>query len=229
MAGTAQHLAIADRVAVLLGDGKIRNMPNFFSGSIAPDAIHARTNYDRSMKKHTHLTEGINNSDFVFPNKLALFQARLDEYIKTYYRKKDADSDLYLGYIVHLITDELFNIHIYSDNGYAARLKKIGIDQNNMEFFHRFMYDMNLTDNLVMKNYPFEHNIERELSSVWGLGIDDMIFPEETDSSKHWVINKFFHSEPDCTEPEYYSYEEAYSFIVSASDEIVKRVKELWK
>ena len=227
MAGTAMHLAIADKIVVLLGDKKIKNLPCFFSGSIAPDAIHARANYERSMKKHTHLTEGISNSDFIYPEKLSKFRERLDDYIETYYHKDDEDSDLYLGWIVHLITDELFNIHVYSDGGFASRLKQDGVNPNEMEFFHRFMHDMNLMDDLVMKNYTFIHDVEKELSAAWGLGIKDMILPEEADASKNWVINKLFHSDHSNSDPVYYSYEEAYDFIVSASNEVAKRIEYL--
>ena len=92
MAGTAQHLAIADRVACLLGEEKIKNLPLFFSGNIAPDAIHARANYERSFKKHTHLTEGLHNGDFVYPDILAIFKKRLDDYIKTYYKKESEEA-----------------------------------------------------------------------------------------------------------------------------------------
>ena len=229
MAGTAMHLAIADRVAVLFGKENIKNLPYFFSGSIAPDAIHARANYERSMKKHTHLTEGISNSDFIYPDKLAIFRERLDRYIKTYYHREDDDAELYLGWIVHLITDELFNIHIYSDGGFASRLKQDGVNPNEMEFFHRFMYDMNLMDELVMKNYAFVHDVERELSAAWGLGVKDMILPEESDASKNWVISKLFHSNFSDLAPVYYSKEEAYDFILKSSDEIVNRIMCLLK
>ena len=124
-----------------------------------------------------------------------------------------------------MITDELFNIH--SREIFVERLEQVGVDQNDMEFYNRFMSDMNLIDNWVMKKYPFVYDVEKELSAAWGLGIKDMIFPEEADGSKNWVINKLFHGELNCGETLYYSYEEAYDFIASASSEVAKRIENL--
>ena len=226
MAGTAQHLAIADRVACLLGEEKIKNLPLFFSGNIAPDAIHARANYERSFKKHTHLTEGLHNGDFVYPDILAIFKKRLDDYIKTYYKKESEEAELYLGYISHLITDELFNIH--SREMIVERMAKDGVDQNDTEFYRRFMRDMDSIDISVAVNYPFVHDIENELSSVWGYEIKDMILPEEADASKRWAVNKLFHSDNTAVgETKYYNYNDAYDFIIKASEEVAKRINEL--
>jgi hypothetical protein len=35
MAGTATHIAIADRINSILGDGVIKNLPLFFGGNLA--------------------------------------------------------------------------------------------------------------------------------------------------------------------------------------------------
>ncbi len=225
MAGPAQHLAIADRVVTLLGEDYFKNVAYFFSGNIAPDAIHARANYVRAFKKHTHLTEGIANGDFIIPDKLALFRERLGEYIKTYYNREDEDSDLYLGYIAHLITDEIFNLT--SREIIVKRSASDGINQDEIEFFHRSMSDMDRIDYYVAKNYPFVRDVEKELMSVSGLGIRDMILPAEADVSRAWVVNKLFHSDKPGGDQLYYSYEEAFEFIKSASDEVAKRLKRI--
>jgi hypothetical protein len=39
---TTTHIAIADKINDILGDGVIKNLPLFFGGNIAPDAIHAK-------------------------------------------------------------------------------------------------------------------------------------------------------------------------------------------
>lgn len=57
----------------LLGSKVIRNLPLFFGGNIASDAIHAKPNYTREDKRCTHLTEGILIDQFQNPEKLNIF------------------------------------------------------------------------------------------------------------------------------------------------------------
>ena len=39
MSGTLIHLAIADKISFILGGDVIKNLPLFFGGNIAPDAV----------------------------------------------------------------------------------------------------------------------------------------------------------------------------------------------
>ena len=58
MPHTITHLAIADKIYVILGGEVIKNLPLFFGGNLAPDAIHAKKDYQRADKKHSHLSTG---------------------------------------------------------------------------------------------------------------------------------------------------------------------------
>ena len=48
MSSSLIHLAIADKIFYILGDDYIKNLPLFFGGNIAPDAIHAKKYYQRA-------------------------------------------------------------------------------------------------------------------------------------------------------------------------------------
>lgn len=104
MAGVIVHLAVADATFKRLN---IKNLPLYYAGNVAPDCIHSRKNYQREMKKHTHLRDGISDWDFILPENLKLFQKRLGKFQKEYCNKGD-NQELYLGYLTHLITDEMF-------------------------------------------------------------------------------------------------------------------------
>jgi len=67
MPGSATHLAIANKLYSILGEGVIPDLPLFFGGSIAPDAIHAKPGYQREDKRHTHLTVGMPTDAFQNP------------------------------------------------------------------------------------------------------------------------------------------------------------------
>ena len=64
MAGVIVHLAVADATFKELN---IKNLPLYYAGNVAPDCIHSRKNYQREMKKHTHLRDGISDWDFILP------------------------------------------------------------------------------------------------------------------------------------------------------------------
>ena len=80
MAGTATHIAIADKINSILGDGVIKNLPLFFGGNLAPDAIHAKQNYQRADKKHSHLCDGIRSYGYGYPEIAKLFKDRVNEF-----------------------------------------------------------------------------------------------------------------------------------------------------
>lgn len=220
MAGTVTHLAIADRICEKLGE-RIKNLPLFYSGNIAPDAIHARANYERAFKKHTHMTEGMHGGDFLDAGKLMLFYSRVNQYIDTYYHRENADSDLYLGYIVHLITDELFNSRVRKQ--FLEKLKAENINESDPEFFKKLMHDIRAVDKITALKYPFKNNAKDLLNAVWDYEIADMITAHEINASKAWVISTCFDGKPG-DEPVYYSYDENNDFISESADNIIYRL-----
>lgn len=221
MAGTATHLAIADKIVETLPAGIITDLPAFYSGNIAPDAVHSRAGYTREMKKHTHLTTGLSGGDFTIPEKLEVFHGRLSEFIEKYYRPGSPDCDLYLGYVAHLVTDEYFNIHIRSKC--EQRMKEEGITKDDPEFARRILRDMDRVDAVIVGKYPFKNDVRALLGGIWDCEIRDMVTPEETNASKTWVINKLFDSTAPEKDPQYYSYDEALEFIEIVSFAIIER------
>ena len=224
MAGTATHLAVADLICERLGNEKFKSLPLFYSGNIAPDAIHARVGYTREYKKHTHLTEGIGGADFQIPEKVAIFHDRLLKYINKYLDKSALDYDLYLGYVCHLVTDEYFNINLRKKM--VDAMGTDGIASEGPELARAILSDMDCIDREIMAKYPFKNDVKAELSAVWDIEIPDMVTKDETNSSKGWVINRLFISECEETDPKYYSYGEALEFITYCADSIIKRFSE---
>lgn len=222
MAGTATHIAVADKIYTILGKDAIRNLPLFFGGNIAPDAIHAKPNYQRADKKRTHLTEEISGEDFQNQEKLKTFHERINRFIKNYYFSSSEYKDLYLGYVIHLLTDELFNIIVRER--FVELMKKDGINQSEREFFNRIIADIENVDHILISNYVYTQNVIDILGSVWDYEIKDYIGKTEINNSKRWVINTFFKGVSLQTEPKYYSYDEAIDFINYAVNDIIERL-----
>ncbi|MDF2537818.1 MAG: hypothetical protein K0S76_839, partial [Herbinix sp.] len=112
MAGIFVHLVIAREIIKQLPKGVISEEDLFYAGSIAPDAIHAREGFVRAEKKHTHLRDDIPDMDFGMTENLALFHKRVSDFIINCTDEKDDLLDLYRGYVVHLLTDELFMLTV---------------------------------------------------------------------------------------------------------------------
>ena len=222
MAGTAVHLAVADLIVESLGIESFKSVPYFFCGNIAPDAIHARQNYVRELKKTVHLTTGISGGDFSDPHKLSVFHSRLYNFSKENLNPDNDNFDLYLGYVSHLICDELFNIHVR--NEFVSAMKTEGITENDSEFFNRLMKDISVIDVEIIKKYPFKSNVRNMLESVWNYEISGLISADELNRSKRWVLDNLF-CDYNPLNAKYYNYEYAEKFICFAAEEIISRLR----
>ncbi len=220
MAGTATHLAVADLICNKLGNDKF-NLPLFYSGNIAPDAIHSRVGYQRDFKKHTHLTEGMGGADFQIPEKVCVFHERLNSFINERMAEKGDNFDLYLGYVCHLVVDELFNISLRKKM--VEAMEKDNIPNEGPQLARDILFDMDIIDSEIMARYPFKNDVQKILSEVWGLDVPDMVTAEETDKSKRWVMDKLFIKQESIATAKYYSYEEALDFISYCADTTIKR------
>ena len=222
MPGAATHLAIADKMYNILGKNVIKDLPLFFSGSIAPDSVHAKPNYTREDKRHTHLTAGIPTDAFHNPIKLRLFHERVNEFIANYYSAADKQGDLYLGYIIHLLADELFNVMK------RTPLNKLiftdGIDQSEKEIFSKILKEIESGDKVVLSRFSYSQNVIEILDAVWDYEIMGYVGKNEINSSKRYVMNKFINRIPEQTDLQYYSYDEAINFINYVVDNILMRL-----
>lgn len=206
MSGTLIHLAIADKIYYILGSDVIKNLPLFFGGNIAPDAVHAKKDYQRADKKHSHLCDGIYSYGYGYPEINMLFKDRVNGFVEKYYITAGEDKDLYLGYIVHLLVDEfemfsacerLIN-QLKSDgaNSDEPGLRKNLADEiNNGGYRDFFNQDAYIYDILAYE-YKFKQKVFDVLEAVWDYEVKDYISANEINISKRWVINKVFKSEP---------------------------------
>ena len=218
MAGTFTHLAIADKLYDTLGIATVKNYPLFLGGNIAPDAAHSKKNYQRADKKRTHLSDEVNAYGYGQPEAAKLFKTRINEFIQKYYLPATEYKDLYLGYIVHLLTDKIYLFSVYKQledifiaNGANADepdfqrkvfdevidgwhepirpIGSIGID------YRKFFEDDVEKGDLAMKQYKFKHNTISALEFVWDYEIADYLSPDELNDNKRWTINTYLKNE----------------------------------
>lgn len=218
MAGVVVHLAVADATFQKLN---ITNLPLYYIGNIAPDCIHSRKNYKREMKKHTHLRDGISDRDFILPENQKLFKQRLDKFQKEYCNKGD-NQELYLGYLTHLITDEMFMKTIRLRC--AEEAEKGGILQTDKRFFDYMMREVNGADALAAQNINFLNNPVEMLRKSCGCYIRDYITADEIKDSAEWIISNFFSDKINFEKPAFLTMEMIEDFIQITVNEIYKRI-----
>ena len=99
MSFTMTHLAVAKRVNDKLGI--VKDLPSFFLGAVAPDAVHMRENFNGDMKVSSHYSvEGdywgqVANADIWRQQSFAYIESLRDS----------SNRDFYLGYFIHILTD----------------------------------------------------------------------------------------------------------------------------
>lgn len=233
MAGTCVHLAVAaelnqifqEKKQCYLGErGKEYDSALFFAGNICPDGIMARKNYQREMKLHSHLRDGIPDGTFQDPEKLSLFHRRL----KTFYQEnvftKNRDFSLYLGYLTHMLTDEKFILEIHGR--VLEALAMAGYTRKNRETFALFGRDVDQIDFRLVAEYPRLHEVYQALKNIPPYEIPDMITKEELTNSRNWILSYFFETPHQLGKTRFLTYERMLQFIPDAVEEIIKKLPE---
>lgn len=224
MAGLITHLVIANEILNIIPEGTIKDTGLFFMGNIAPDAVHARENYIRVFKKYSHFRDDIPDKAFEEPDNYKLYCSRLTDFIKRCISRADGLMDLYRGYVVHIITDELFVLSVRKE--FCKSMKKLGIEQDNRLFFEYIVNDMTRNDMLLVERYKDMPEIRKAIEKADAYAIEDYVSKQELQDSRQWLIRHHFIDRPELIMPEYISYERTTAFIDMAAKEIACRLKD---
>ncbi|HWT76140.1 MAG TPA: zinc dependent phospholipase C family protein [Mobilitalea sp.] len=224
MAGVITHLVIANEILKILPGETLKDVGLFFLGSFAPDAIHAREGYIRAYKKHTHFRDDILDRDFEKPENYAMYQKRLVRFILEHRELKDGLLDLYRGYTVHILADELFVLNIRKE--FCHTMESFGIDQGDKPFFEYIVTDMNRNDMLLVNQYQGIKEIRAKLELTPIYPIDGLISAQELRISREWLLQQHFYRQQELLMPVYISYERMTEFIQSAARQITERLSD---
>ncbi len=225
MSGAITHIAIADKIVELLGDEKFDNIPLFYCGSIGPDAIYARTGFSREDKKRTHLREGIRDAEFLTNENQELFHNRVSNFIDERIFDGNKYNDFLKGYVVHLLSDELFMKTIRPE--YIKSMNGEENTEQGKEFFDGFIFDTDDIDYRLAREYPFSRNVREALYTEWGYAVEGLLIHEELSGSKWYVCNKFFDNiTSEYKTPKYITYNRMLEFIEESAMNIVVQLSD---
>lgn len=187
MAGTVMHLVIADR---LLKPLSIHNPAFFYCGNLAPDAIMNRENYEREMKRHTHFKDQMRLYLLHKPENYAVYSERLQLFYDNYVAVSDKHQEIYLGYLTHILTDELYILKFRDKH--VQKLVDLGKSPTDETYFHQFGKDVNSVDLDLAETYEFRYPMPDILLSENNYEIPGYITRKELADSKDFIIQKNF-------------------------------------
>ena len=222
MAGTVVHLVIADK---LLDKLNINNPALFYCGNLAPDAIMARKNYEREMKNHTHFKDGLKPYQFrIKENQEAYLKRLMDFYEEVCVGCDKENKDLFLGYIVHILVDELYLLDYYEKH--LVKLEKAGINFDDEAYADDYVFDVDRIDWELVRNYKFKNPMPDILWREMDYEIPGWIANGELISSKTFIIDKNFGQEHEAEELRVQSHKESDEFIEKCVELIPGILKE---
>lgn len=172
------HLIIAEGISNRFAK-HIKDLPQFYLGNIAPDAVHNRENYISDYKKASHLCVGSEKWGMITNN-----DEWQDSVISFLYKHKESeDHDFILGYCCHLLAD------IYSNIALWIPFKKKYPRELEKEFGNLYHQESNAIDiQLALtyeKNDVFWSYIQKSVS----VDLENIIFAPELDRQKEYVLN----------------------------------------
>ena len=158
MAYTMTHILIAEELQHEFK--RELDYSTYILGTIAPDAVHAQSDFRVEQKERSHL----------FAKGLRWGQIRDEkdsqiwlESIKNYYlnNRHKYNIDFLLGYIVHLLADVYCSLHFYApfvngiDGNYEEKMAQFKRENYcvNYYFFENFSKEKNL-DDILRKGQP---------------------------------------------------------------------------
>jgi len=224
MAGIITHLAISNRIINALPDGIITNKGLFYAGSIAPDLIRAREGCIRADKKHSHMRDNIADVDFSKEENLIIFHNRVTSFINANMSKENNIIDLYRGYVVHLLSDEMFLLKVRPN--FVIEMNKLGIAPTDILFRDNILHDLDCHDFRLIKDNSEIKDICNLLKDVETHCVDGYITGKESKLGINWVVEKYISQEIEVSEPIYIPYEKILTYIEETANNIISRLSD---
>ena len=222
MANTIAHLAVAQKV--LEAKPELVSLKfNYYLGTIAPDAIDSKVGAMRDDKKKVHLRTGISDKEWLKPEKMLIFDLRLEKFIKESIIEEDDEHhrDFSVGYLVHLLTDK------YNHATIRQRILREFDSEGDKSLIPTFVNELEAMDCYLIRGTP-------ELSALFYTIMElpiincmpGYIEAEYLEKSLKWWKYQYI-PQIATREPKILQYREIDEFISGATDYILKELEKI--
>jgi hypothetical protein len=216
------HLCIAKKV-LDLRPNMIKNPPQYYLGSLAPDAVHFRPGFTPGHKKASHLCVGderwgeTTNNDAWADNIVSFLKAHRDS----------ENIDFIYGYITHCLADLRNNIEIWSPfklKYYGSLLMSdygTGYDGDGSKKYHA---ENKYADLRVYHASPFRDELWNHLSKSKGVDLDGLVHEDELNKIRDHILYKQYKDRniDEAFVGSYIKYQDYLSFIESTVSYITR-------
>jgi len=208
MAFTMTHLIISKNISEVFKN-QIESLPQFYLGSIAPDAVHYRANYISDYKKASHL---------ITSTEIWGMTTYYDEWkynVVTFLNKnkKSEHHDFILGYCCHILGDLYNTINVWTPFRlkYAEELEK---GSGNLHHQENNKLDIELALTYEGRNEFWLH-----LANSTSIDIHPIICSTEIDKHKHSILYSWYKGKErqDLSSNKIRTYESEMEFIKNAT------------
>ncbi|MCL2404996.1 MAG: hypothetical protein FWC92_05560 [Defluviitaleaceae bacterium] len=210
MAFTMTHLIISENISKIFAS-HIKSLPQFYLGSIAPDAVHQRANYVSEYKKASHLITGdevwgmITDYDGWQKNIIAFLNKN----------KYNEHHDFILGYCCHILGDLHNTIHVWNPFKlkYAHELKEVNYGNTHHQECNKLDIELALT-------YEGRNEFWRHLSKSQSIDVPNILSSTEIDKQKDIILNSWYKGKErqDISSNKIRTYEGEMNFIQGATE-----------
>jgi hypothetical protein len=217
---TMTHLLISKNVYSLFGQN-ISSLPQFYLGSIAPDAVHNRAGYISDYKKSSHLCVGPEKwgritNDIEWVRNITSFLSG--------YRESE-NRDFVLGYCSHLLSDSYNNRTVWT----PFRLKHP--DEQGKGYGNISHQESNKVDIELALTYEGRDAFWRNLSQSSSIDLPGIIYRTEIDQQKDYILNQWYKGKDrqDLSSNRFVTLESTQGFIERATDYVSSNFQALFE
>jgi hypothetical protein len=175
------HLCIAEKIHEF-APAKIKDLPQFYLGAVAPDSVHNRANYISDYKKASHLCVGEERWGMLTNN---------DEWIESVlnFVRKNKNSDNYdfiLGYCTHILSDVYNNITVWIP---FKQKYQDEISKGYGGLYHQESEKVEIELALTFQN---KKEFWQHLEKAKEVSLDNIIFAEEVRKHKENILYRLY-------------------------------------
>jgi len=221
------HLAVAKGVNDKLGIAT--DLPNYYLGALAPDAVHIRENFNSDMKVSSHYCVAGDTW-----GQIASVDAWWQQSFTHIKSLKDSpDKDFYLGYFIHVLTDTSNHEKMWLP--FLEKRLAEGVPFANVKDL--VSEDYGRIDRMQYDNYEWQNEIMSLLEIAKGVDVEDIVKACEIDKYMEILLKMYRKNIPftefmdlingeesssvaDRKLPVYVSMEEIFGFIEETVKEI---------
>ena len=217
---TMTHLIITENLSKIFTN-QIKDLPQFYLGNVAPDAVHNRADYISDYKKESHLCVG--DEKWGMTTNIDEWKSNVIKFLNNH--KNSENHDFIVGYCCHILSDIYNNMALwipfkqrYADEAHEIEKGRVNLMQRETN-----MVDIELALTHEKKDI-FWSNIQQST----GIDLAGIIYAAEIERHKDNILNIWYADKErkDLTSNEVVTVEIIMNLIKNAVDFIVLTLQE---